>query len=90
MATFPTLTQSGPGPQLWITWGGGITNHEAYAFTLQSAPPNIGALISNVSVFENTDTVAAETSYELELTAVDDSLRATAATITGNFESNGV
>ena len=51
MATFPTITQSGPGPQLWINSGGNITNHEAFAFTLQQAPPNIGALISDVTVF---------------------------------------
>jgi hypothetical protein len=70
--------------------GGKITNHEAFAFTLQSAPPNIGALISNVSVFLNTDFVAAQTSYEIDLTAVDQFLKPTAATITGNFESNEV
>ena len=90
MATFPTITQSGPGPQLWINSGGSITNHQAFAFTLQSADPNIGALISNVSVFLNTDFVAARTSYEIELTAVNEFLNPTAATITGNFESNGV
>ena len=75
---------------MWINSGGGITNHEAFAFTLQHADPNIGALISNVSVFLNTDAVAGQTSYEIELTAVDTALNPTSATITGNFESNGV
>lgn len=90
MATFPTITQSGPGPQLWINSGGGITNHEAFAFTLQSASPNVGALISNVTVFLNTDFVAGQTSYEIELTGVDQFLNPLDTTITGNFESNGV
>jgi hypothetical protein len=90
MATFPTITQSGPGPQLWINSGGNITNHEAFAFTLQQAPPNIGALISDVTVLLNTDFVAGQTSYEINLTAVDEFLNPTSETITGNFESNGV
>lgn len=90
MATFPTITQSGAGPQRWINWGGNITNHEAFAFTLQSAPPNIGALISDVTVFLNTDKVAGQVSYEINLTAVNEFLHPTTETITGNFESNGV
>jgi hypothetical protein len=90
MATFPTLTQSAAGPQLWIVAGGNITNHEAFAFTLQSAPPNVGALISDVSVYLNTDIVAAQVSYAIHLTAVDEFLNPTTDTITGNFESNGV
>ena len=90
MATFPTITMSGGGPQEWINSGGNITNHEAFAFTLQSAPANGGALISNVSVFLNTDYVAGQTSYGILLSAVDENLNASTATITGNFESNGV
>lgn len=88
MATFPTLTQS--GTQGWFVFGGGITNHEVFAFTLQAAPPNVGALISDVSVYLNTEFVAAQTSYEMRLTAVDQFLNPSTATITGNFESNGV
>jgi hypothetical protein len=90
MATFPTITQSGPGPQFWVNSGGGITNHEAFAFTLQSADPNVGALISNVTVYLNTDYVAGQTSYGIDLAAVDQNLNPLSATITGNFESNGV
>ena len=90
MATFPTITQSGGGPQTWINWGGGITNHEVFAFTLQSTDPNVGALVSSVSVFLNTDFVAGQTSYEMTLAAVDDFLNPSGATLTGNFESNGV
>lgn len=90
MATFPTITMSGGGPLEWINWGGNITNHEAFAFTLRSAPANVGALITKVSVFLNTDYVAAQTSYAILLSAVDENLNPSTATITGNFESNGV
>jgi hypothetical protein len=90
MATFPTITQSGPGPQMWVNSGGDITNHEVFAFTLQAADPNVGALISDVSVYLNTDFVAGQTSYAINLTAVDQNLNPLDATITGNFESNGV
>ena len=48
MATFPTITQTG-GPLRWVNQGGGITNHEVFAFALQSAGPNVGALISDVA-----------------------------------------
>lgn len=89
MASFPTLTQTG-GPQGWFAGGGGITNHEVFAFRLQSAPPNVGALMSNVTVFLNTEFVAGQTSYEFTLAAVDQHLNPSGATITGNFESNGV
>ncbi|BCL84671.1 hypothetical protein ccbrp13_71360 [Ktedonobacteria bacterium brp13] len=89
MATFPTITQSG-GTQLWINSGGNITNHEVFAFTLTGAPPNVGALISDVTVFQNTNSVANQTSYEIKLTVLDQSLNPSTETITGNFESNGV
>ncbi|MGO8951230.1 MAG: hypothetical protein ACLQUY_26960 [Ktedonobacterales bacterium] len=89
MATFPTITQVG-GPKTWVNSGGRITNHEAFAFTLQSAPPDVGALISNVTVFLNTVFAADTTSYEITLRPVDQNLNPSGATITGNFESNGV
>ncbi len=88
MATFPTLTQS--GTQSWHVEGGGITTHEVFAFSLQSAPANVGARISDVSVYLNTEFAAAQTSYELTLAAVDQFLNPSTETITGNFESNGV
>jgi hypothetical protein len=50
MATWNTMTQTG-GPQRWQLAGGGITNHEVFAFTLQSAEHNVGALISDVTVY---------------------------------------
>ena len=34
MATWGTITLT--GGQDWILWGGNITNHEVFAFTLQS------------------------------------------------------
>jgi hypothetical protein len=70
--------------------GGGITNHEVFAFGLQGADANVGALIADVSVFLNTVFVAEATSYELTLTAVDENLNPSNAAITGQFHSNGV
>ena len=90
MATFPTITQTGNGPPFWIVSGGSITNHEVFAFTLQNAPANVGARISDVTVLLNTDFAPAKISYEMRLAAVDEFLNPTAEPITGNFESNGV
>jgi hypothetical protein len=80
MATFPTITQNGSTTLTWQNSGGGITNHEVFAFTLQSTSPNntTGALISNVTVFIN------PTRYNCTLTVVGPQA------ISGNFESNGV
>ena len=89
MATFPTITQTG-GPQRWIVWGGNITNHEAFAFTLQKTEHNVGALISDVSVYLDQDFSGGEPSYNLTLTAVDQFANRVNQKITGNFESNGV
>ena len=89
MATWPTITQTG-GPYLWWMAGGNITNHEVFAFTLQSAEPNVGALISNVTVFRDNVHYPNQTSYELMLSAVDQNLNPVRLGITGNFESNGV
>jgi hypothetical protein len=89
MATFPTITQVG-GTQLWINWGGGITNHEAFAFTLQNAPVDVGALITDVTVYNDTVYVSGQTSYEINLSVVDQNLNPSGAPIIGNFESNGV
>jgi len=89
MATWQTLTQTG-GPQRWIVWGGGITNHEAFAFTLQSSEHNVGALISDISVYVDQDNAGGEPSYNITLNAVDQSANPVNQGITGNFESNGV
>jgi hypothetical protein len=88
MATWQTITQTG-GPSTWTAWGGNITNHEVFAFTLQSAENNIGALISNVTVFDNQDG-AGNPNYNITLTAVDQFGNPVNQGITGNFESNGV
>jgi hypothetical protein len=96
MATFPTLTQTGGSP--WIVNGGGITNHEAFAFTLQSSENDVGALISQITVFDSNDIVPNQTSYFIQLDAMQFrvnpdgswSLTPTNQGITGNFESNGV
>jgi hypothetical protein len=89
MATWQTITQTG-GPQRWIVWGGNITNHEAFAFTLQSSEHNVGALISDVTVYVDQDTAGSEPSYNITLNAVDQFANPVNLGITGNFESNGV
>lgn len=89
MATWSTMTQNG-GPQRWIVWGGNITNHEAFAFTLQRAERDVGALISDVTVYVDQDTAGGEPSYNITLNAVDQFANPTNQSITGNFESNGV
>jgi hypothetical protein len=90
MATWKTMTQTG-GPRRWAVWGGNITNHEVFAFTLQSAENNVGALISNVTVYQSHDVFGASSpSYSITLNAVDQSANSVNKGITGNFESNGV
>ncbi|MBV8221607.1 MAG: hypothetical protein JO325_24345 [Solirubrobacterales bacterium] len=89
MATWPTITQTG-GPFRWTVWGGNITNHEAFAFTLQKSEHDVGALISDVTVYVNQDGPTSEPSYNLTLTAVDQFANQVNQPITGNFESNGV
>jgi hypothetical protein len=89
MATWPTITQTG-GPFRWFVWGGNITNHEAFAFTLQSAEPNVGALISNVTVYNQNEYAGGVPNYGVTLTAVDPFDNRVNQGITGNFESNGV
>jgi hypothetical protein len=89
MATWPQLTQIG-GPVRWIMWGGNITNHEAFAFTLKKTEHDVGALISNVTVYLDQSIAGGEPSYNITLNAVDQSANPVNQTITGNFESNGV
>ncbi len=93
MATWGTITQT--GGRDWIVWGGNITNHEVFAFTLQRSEDNVGAYISNITVFDD-NAVAGDTySYYITLQAMQFdpntwALTPTAQGITGNFESNGV
>ncbi|HLX03458.1 MAG TPA: hypothetical protein VKS80_15230 [Trinickia sp.] len=89
MATWQTITQTG-GPLRWFVWGGNITNHEAFAFTLQSAENNVGALISDITVFVRNNDSGGEPSYGITLDAVDQFANRVDQGITGNFESNGV
>lgn len=93
MATWGTITQTGGG--VWMVWGGDITNHEAFAFTLQSSEKNVGAYISDITVFDNNNVAGNTTSYYINLQAMEFNpntwaLTPTAQGITGNFESNGV
>ncbi len=80
MATFPTITQNGNTTLTWTNSGGGITNHEVFACTLQNTSPSntTGALISNVTVFIN------PTRYNCTLAVKGPQA------ISFNFESNGV
>jgi hypothetical protein len=94
MATWQTITVTG-GSQDWLLWGGNITNHEAFAFTLQSAASNVGAFITNVTVFDSTDFHNDGTNYYVTVEAkhfnpVNFALTPTALPLVGNFESNGV
>jgi hypothetical protein len=88
MATWSTITQTG-GPSTWTLWGGNITNHEVFAFTLQSAEENVGALISDVTVFVH-ESGAGSPSYNVTLSAVNASGNPVDQGITGNFESDHV
>jgi hypothetical protein len=93
MATWNTITVT--GGQDWLLAGGGITNHEVFAFTLQSSENNVGAQISNVTVFDSNDDYPNQTSYYVTVQAVQWDPATWALTpvnqgITGNFESNGV
>ena len=93
MATWNTITLT--GGQTWMLWGGNITNHEVFAFTLQSSENNVGAYISNVTVFDSNDVAGGQTSYYVTVQAMQFdpntwALTPAAQGITGNFESNGV
>ena len=89
MGTWQTISQTG-GPQRWQVWNENITNHEAFAFTLQIADHNVGALISDVTVYTNQDGPSSEPSYNITLKAVDQFANPVNGFIFGNFESNGV
>jgi hypothetical protein len=93
MATWPTITVNGSAR--WLVWGGSITNHEVFAFTLQSAASDVGAYISDVTVFNSTDYHQNGTNYFLNVQSMRFDPEAFTITPTnrplvGNFESNGV
>ena len=91
MGTFSTISQNG-GTATYTLQGQNITNHEVWAFTLQSTPfDNIGVLISNITVFIN------PTRYQVTLSVVDQDGNVIqggsgggSRIIRGNFESTGV
>jgi hypothetical protein len=93
MGTWATITQTGSNN--WLVWNENITNHEAFAFTLQSSENNVGAYISNITVFTSNDSAGGEPSYFITLQAMQFDPNTFQITpvdqgITGNFESNGV
>jgi hypothetical protein len=92
MATYAPISQFG-GSQTWVVWDNGITNHEVWTFTLQDADFGVGAVLSEVAVFDRTDFVPDQTSYEITLTVVDEFLNPLpqgTGFILGNFESTGI
>jgi hypothetical protein len=95
MGTFANLSQTG-GPIRWEVSGQNITNHEAWAFTLNSAGFNVGALISDVTVYRSQDPAPfggghiSDPSYNITLTAVDQFANPVNVLIKGHFESDGV
>jgi hypothetical protein len=92
MATFPSQSQFG-GSTVNVVAGQNITNHEAWAFTLEAADFNVGALISDISVFQRNTAFPDDVSYTIRLTVVDQNLNPLppgTGFILGHFESNGV
>jgi hypothetical protein len=94
VATWKTISQTG-GPLRWQLWGGNIGDKEVFAFNLQGTEHNVGALISDVTVYTNQDPFDplnpnGEPSYNVTLTAVDQFANPVNLEIRGNFESNGV
>ena len=73
-----------------VRMGRQYTNHEAFAFTLQSAEPNVGAYLSDIRVYVNNEYAGGEPSYGVTLSAVTPFGANVNQGITGNFESNGV
>jgi hypothetical protein len=88
MATTGFVSQTG-GPFTWIVSGGGITNHEVWTFTLEVANTNVGALVSNATVYLVVDGIG-EPAYTVTLTAVDQFGNPTNQNIFGQFESTGI
>jgi hypothetical protein len=80
MGTFQNISQAGNTKLTWTLSGENITNHEAWAFTLENTSPTngTGALISNVTVFIR------PTRYNIDLSVMGPQA------IWGHFESNGV
>jgi hypothetical protein len=92
MATFGDMTQFG-GSTVSVVSGQNITNHEAWAFTLEAADFNVGALISDISVFQHNTAFPGSVSYTIRLTVVDQNLNPLpqgTGFIMGHFESSGV
>jgi hypothetical protein len=90
MATWQQITQS--GELRWTLWGGGITNHEVFAFTLAVSDINLGALLSDAAVYLNQNNSGGQLSYSMNLSAVDESgdIVDDSETIIGNFVSKTI
>lgn len=92
MGTFPSQSQVG-GTSVTVLAGQNITNHEAWAFTLEDGDFNVGALISGIAVYQHNTAFTDEVSYTISLTVVDQNLNPLpmgTGFISGHFDSNGV
>jgi hypothetical protein len=89
MGTFPTISQRG-GSRTYTLGGQNITTHEVWAFTLTDWEQNVGALISNVTVFGSQDVYIPSPSYNITLSVVDPTGNLSNGVVMGNFESTGI
>jgi hypothetical protein len=98
MATWQTVSTA--ESMDFILAGGGITNHEVFAFALQGVMLDVGAQISNVTVFGSTAFYNNQPCYFVTLeplTFNPDTWKLAPLTpaeawlaVSGNFESNEV
>jgi hypothetical protein len=88
MARWGPVTVTGSGT--WVMYGYGTTNHEAFAFELQNAAPNTGAVLTLVAVYNETNYYGATPTYQVGVEAVDIYGNPNGQTISGWFNSNGV
>jgi hypothetical protein len=88
MATWPTISVK--GSHSFIITASDITNHEVFAFTLQTAQNDVGVFLSNVTVFIGNGDFPNQTSYGLTVQAKDMRFRSLNNTFIGNCESVGV
>jgi hypothetical protein len=88
MATWGPVTVYGAGR--WIMSGGNCTNHEAFAFQLESADVNVGATLTEVDVYINTTYDGNTPTYGVTVQAVDVYGNPVSDVISGYFNSDGV
>jgi hypothetical protein len=88
MATWGPFTITGSGGA-WVA-GGGTTNHEAFAVEPTNAANDVGAELTQVVVFNETDFFGATPTYLVLVQVTDLFGNPTNNTVTVLFNSNGV